>query len=88
MNQRRRLLNLKVRAYDLGAPSLHSEVEVRIFVLDRNDHGPKFEKDLYTVNIPEDIEGGTPIIKVGTRRKNTRSKQSIFPNLLNLVYFD
>ena len=63
MNQRRRLLNLKVRAYDLGTPSLHTEVEVRIFVLDRNDHGPKFEKDLYTVNIPEDTEGGTPIIR-------------------------
>ena len=67
MNQRRRLLNLKVRAYDLGTPSLHTEVEVRIFVLDRNDHGPKFEKDLYTVKIREDTEGGTPIIKVSTR---------------------
>ena len=67
-NQGRRLFKLIVRAYDLGTPSLHNDVEIRIFVLDVNDHGPRFQQDVYRVKIPENIKGGTSIIKVSTRR--------------------
>ena len=63
-HKRRRLFKLVVRASDLGTPSLYNDVEIRIFVLDINDHGPRFEKDIYSVQIPENIKGGTPIIQV------------------------
>ena len=62
----RRLIKLVVRASDLGSPSLHNDVELRIFVEDVNDHGPRFEKDFYDVIIPENIKGGAPILKVPT----------------------
>ena len=32
---------MTVRAFDLGSPSLWADVEVRVFVLDQNDHAPK-----------------------------------------------
>jgi hypothetical protein len=41
---------LTVRAYDLGEPSLHSDVDVTVFVTDENDHAPEFENQFYLVN--------------------------------------
>lgn len=32
---------MTVRAFDLGTPSLYSDVNVRVFILDQNDHAPK-----------------------------------------------
>ena len=58
------MLNLIIRASDLGSPSLHNDVEVRIFVEDVNDHGPRFKNDHYDIQIPENIQGGAPILKV------------------------
>ena len=58
------MLNLIIRAYDLGSPSLFNDVEVSISVEDVNDHGPRFKKDLYEIKIPENIQGGAPILKV------------------------
>jgi hypothetical protein len=58
------MLNLIIRASDLGSPSLYNDVEVQIFVEDVNDHGPRFKKDLYDIKIPENIQGGVPILKV------------------------
>ena len=60
----RRMLNLVIRASDMGAPPLHNDVDVRIFVEDVNDHGPRFEKDLYNIQIPENTDGGAPILLV------------------------
>ena len=60
----RRMLDLVVRASDMGSPPLYNDVDVRIFVEDVNDHGPRFEKDLYNVEIPENTKGGIPILKV------------------------
>ena len=34
---------MTVRAFDLGSPSLWADVEVRVFVLDQNDHAPKVQ---------------------------------------------
>ena len=58
------MLDLIIRASDMGSPSLHNDVDVRIFVEDVNDHGPRFERDQYHLEIPEDIEGGVPILQV------------------------
>ena len=58
------MLDLVVRASDMGSPPLYNDVDVRIFVEDINDHGPRFEKDLYNVEIPENTNGGTSILKV------------------------
>ena len=33
--------NMTVRAFDLGTPSLYSDVNVKVFILDQNDHAPK-----------------------------------------------
>ena len=60
----RRMIDLVVRASDMGSPPLYNDVDVRIFVEDINDHGPRFEKDLYNVKIPENTKGGIPILKV------------------------
>ena len=57
------MLDLVVRASDMGSPPLYNDVDVRIFVEDINDHGPRFENDLYYVEIPEDTKGGTSILK-------------------------
>ena len=35
------MYNMTVRAFDLGTPSLYSDVNVRVFILDQNDHAPK-----------------------------------------------
>ena len=58
------MLNLIIRASDLGSPSLYNDAEVRIFVEDVNDHGPRFTKDMYDVKIPENIKAGSPILMV------------------------
>ena len=58
------MVRLLVRASDLGSPPLHTDTEIRIFVEDVNDHGPRFEKDLYNVKIPENIESGTSFLTV------------------------
>jgi hypothetical protein len=48
-NSDSRRFNLTVRAYDLGEPSLHSDVEITIFVTDENDHSPEFQNPFYLV---------------------------------------
>ena len=59
-----RQFNLVVRAYDLGNPSLHSDVTVYVLVSDVNDHAPVFTRNLYQVSIEEDAVGGTKVLQV------------------------
>ena len=56
--------NLTVRAFDLGSPSLSSDVTVVIFLIDQNDNPPLFSQMEYRVTIPEDIAGLSPVIQV------------------------
>ena len=42
------MYNMTVRAFDLGTPSLYSDVNVRVFILDQNDHAPKVSFFVYT----------------------------------------
>ncbi|XP_059472366.1 cadherin-23 [Neocloeon triangulifer] len=60
-----RAMNLVIRAQDRGEPkSLFSEVSLIVYVQDANDHAPRFEKMHYTASIPEDLEGGSPVVQV------------------------
>jgi hypothetical protein len=59
-----KVYNMTVRAFDLGTPSLYSDVNVRVFILDQNDHAPKFQTHKYWVDLPEDTPGGTPVLQV------------------------
>lgn len=59
-----RVFELVIRAYDLGNPSLYSDVPVSVFVTDVNDHAPVFQSDPYLVSLKEDAQGGTQVIKV------------------------
>ncbi|XP_064108915.1 cadherin-23-like isoform X3 [Macrobrachium nipponense] len=59
-----RFFNLTVKAYDLGERSLHSEVQVLVYVADVNDHAPQFDRHLYRKAIPEDTPPGTSVIQV------------------------
>ena len=64
--------NLTVRAFDLGSPSLSSEVTVVIFLIDQNDNPPLFSQMEYSVTIAEDIAGLSPVIQVSVF-KNTNN---------------
>jgi hypothetical protein len=44
-----RRFNITLRAYDLGEPSLFTDVDVTIFVTDENDYAPVFENPFYLV---------------------------------------
>ncbi len=59
-----RAFHLTLRAYDMGQPPLYSDVPVTIFVSDRNDHAPVFEKSVYRVSVEEDAKGGTQVARV------------------------
>ena len=56
--------NLTVRAFDLGSPSLSADVTVVIFLIDQNDNPPLFSQMEYSVSIPEDIAGLSPVLQV------------------------
>ena len=45
-------------------PRLSSDVSVVIYLVDRNDNPPVFSRLQYTVSIPEDTPGLTPVLKV------------------------
>lgn len=55
---------LTALAKDNGMPSLSSNVTVTIYLHDDNDHAPIFERDVYSVAIPETIEGGSSVMRV------------------------
>ena len=57
-------LSLTVSAFDLGDPQQSSNVEVLIRVQDKNDHSPKFSRNYYTVEIPENLPPNYELLKV------------------------
>ncbi|XP_064458528.1 cadherin-23-like isoform X2 [Ornithodoros turicata] len=59
-----RTFTLIVRAYDLGHPSLFSNVSVVIYVQDANDHAPVFSAGFLAKSVPEDVKEGTALLKV------------------------
>lgn len=59
-----RTFRLRVRAHDLGIPSLYSDVPVVIYVQDVNDYPPVFVQPFYNKAIAEDTPSGTSVIQV------------------------
>lgn len=59
-----RVLRLTVRARDLGVPSLSSDVPLLVYFKDVNDNTPVFERAFYSKNVPEDLPGGTSVLRV------------------------
>ena len=51
-------------AIDGGNPPESGSTLINITVIDVNDNNPVFEKSLYTVSIPEDIDIGTTVLEV------------------------
>ncbi|XP_023289907.1 fat-like cadherin-related tumor suppressor homolog isoform X2 [Orussus abietinus] len=47
-----------------SSPPLTALAEISLHVLDENDHAPKFESNPYTINLAENVEEGTSILKV------------------------
>ncbi|CAG0889558.1 unnamed protein product [Cyprideis torosa] len=59
-----RFFNLTIMAQDGGDPPLVDFCTVIIYVLDENDHTPAFSRRYYAVTVPEDIPGGSELLRV------------------------
>ncbi|TRY83135.1 hypothetical protein DNTS_020651, partial [Danionella cerebrum] len=57
---------IRINAADRGGAqgSLYTEVDLTIMVLDVNDNPPVFEKQDYSVTVPEDVAVGTELLRV------------------------
>ncbi len=75
-----RPIHLTVQASDGGSPSQASQVDVVIYVQDENDFAPVFERNSYSSEIMENLEGGTSVLTVKAVDSDGSS-----PN--NLVYY-
>lgn len=47
-----------------SSPPLTALAEISLQVFDENDHAPKFESNPYVINLAENVEEGTSILKV------------------------
>lgn len=56
--------NFTVRATDMGTPSMSSEVEVFLSLVDINDNSPKFNQSEYRAYVMENQPIGTPVLVV------------------------
>ncbi|NXB99218.1 PCDA2 protein, partial [Orthonyx spaldingii] len=77
---------LVLTASDGGRPSLTGTMELLISVLDANDNAPQFNQSVYKVQLPENTERGTLVIKLnatdldeGTNRNISYSLEILFP---------
>lgn len=56
---------LQVTAQDRGTPTMYQSVcNISIFVEDRNDNDPRFERTKYVATVPEDAPVGTTVLKL------------------------
>ncbi|XP_074408340.1 protocadherin alpha-8-like [Zonotrichia albicollis] len=77
---------LVLTATDGGRPSLTGTLELVISVLDANDNAPQFNQSVYKVQLPENAEHGTLVIKlnatdldVGSNSNISYSLETLFP---------
>ncbi|XP_053812612.1 protocadherin alpha-6-like [Vidua chalybeata] len=77
---------LVLTATDGGRPSLSGTMELVISVLDANDNAPQFNQSVYKVQLPENAEHGTLVIKlnamdldVGSNSNISYSLETLFP---------
>ncbi|WKX99860.1 hypothetical protein Q1695_014607 [Nippostrongylus brasiliensis] len=73
-------IRFRVRAADGGVPSLYSDLQVTADLVDGYGRPPQFEKSLYEVELAEDSDVGTCLLKV--RRLITLH---IYPGLFSLA---
>ncbi|CAG9534070.1 unnamed protein product [Cercopithifilaria johnstoni] len=55
---------LVIQARDQGIPPLTSNISVVLNVLDINDNRPEFKKEMYSVEVPEDVQLMTDILTI------------------------
>ncbi|KAM9226362.1 protocadherin alpha-2-like [Leptosomus discolor] len=77
---------LVLTASDGGRPSLTGTMELVISVLDANDNAPQFNQSVYKVQLPENTERGTLVVRLnatdldeGTNRNISYFLQNLFP---------
>ncbi|KAM7007880.1 protocadherin alpha-8-like [Passerculus sandwichensis] len=77
---------LVLTATDGGRPSLMGTMELVISVLDANDNAPQFNQSVYKVQLPENAEHGTLVIKLnatdldeGSNSNISYSLETLFP---------
>ena len=77
--------NLTVQGFDLGSPSLSSDMTVIIYLVDKNNNLPVFSRLQYSVTIPEDTPGLIPVLQVaatdGDPDSRARLHYSVEPGL-------
>ena len=77
--------NLTVQGFDLGSPSLSSDMTVIIYLVDKNNNLPVFSRLQYSVTIPEDTPGLTLVLQVaatdGDPDRRARLHYSVEPGL-------
>ena len=77
--------NLTVQGFDLGSPSLSSDMIVVIYLVDKNNNLPVFSRLQYSVTIPEDTPGLTLVLQVaatdGDPDRRARLHYSVEPGL-------
>ncbi|XP_060561268.1 LOW QUALITY PROTEIN: protocadherin Fat 1-like [Ruditapes philippinarum] len=56
--------NLLIEVSDLGQPSLSSNISISVKVLDENDNAPKFEQEVYSATISENINRNATVTQV------------------------
>ena len=62
--------NLLIEVSDLGKPSLSANISIGIKVLDENDNAPKFEQEVYSVTISENINRNATVAQVSATDKD------------------
>ncbi|KAL4608577.1 protocadherin-16-like [Arapaima gigas] len=55
---------LTVLAQDHGTPPLTTTATVEVTILDVNDNSPRFKRDIYTVDVSEDVTVGSQLLEV------------------------
>ncbi|XP_066416548.1 protocadherin alpha-6-like [Molothrus aeneus] len=74
---------LVLTATDGGRPSLTGTMELVISVLDANDNAPQFNQSVYKVQLPENAEQGTLVIKLNATDLDEGSNSNISYSLEN-----
>ncbi|KAH3831076.1 hypothetical protein DPMN_104337 [Dreissena polymorpha] len=79
---------LLLEVSDLGSPQLLSNITVDIKVLDENDNAPKFNQDLYTVTISENINVNSTVAQVSATDKDLgKNAEIVYTIVSNTDHF-
>ncbi|XP_028838817.1 protocadherin Fat 3 isoform X3 [Denticeps clupeoides] len=74
---------VRIQASDRGGEegSLSTTVDLTIMVLDVNDNPPIFQKNDYSVTVPEDVAVGTEVLRVFATSEDVGPNAEIFYNI-------